>query len=421
MLTNIRIALLLILGSAQLHAATTQDTVRVFQYNLLTYGDANNPEAYKNQRLTTIVNYAHPDIVGVNELSNGASYAQSVLTNVLGNGWEKGNYSNTNNQIQTNMLFWKTAKFGLARQTVVTHIVRDIIAFRLYYKDGGLAAHDTSFLTIIVGHLKAGTASSDSVTRANETQAVATYLNNAGAGNYIFMGDMNLYSGNEQAYLNVTTGNTNMNGRLYDPINRPGNWHSNSSFADIHTQATRTTTLPDGGVGGGLDDRFDHMLASGYIMNNTGRMRYLSGTYKAIGQDGQHFNKSVNSPANIAVPSAVADALYEMSDHLPITADFAITRTEMPSGIAQLNKEMNDGIHIQNPVHYELRIRFDDRLTGRRYTCRMYNSVGQLTDAWMMMADEESHPLQHMLTPGMYTLRISDEQGNTIFKKLLVN
>jgi len=424
MFSKIRLLLVLVgCHALSLHAAVTKDTVRIFQYNLLTYGDANNPVSYKNPRLASIVTYANPDIIGVNELSNGASYAQSVLTGVLGNGWTKGNYSNVNNQIQTNMLFWKTDKFALAKQTLVASIVRDIIAFRLYYKDAALATtRDTTFITVIVGHLKAGEASSDSITRSDETRAVANFLNNQGSGgNYVFMGDFNLYSSGEQAYQNLVN-NSNQNGRLYDPISSPGYWHSNSNFASIHTQSTRTTNLPDGGVSGGLDDRFDHILISGYLMNNTAGVQYLPGSYQAIGQDGHHLNKAVNAaPTNTAVPAAIATALYEMSDHLPVTAAFVITKTQPTSSIATTAHTLEAQISMQNPVAGNLRIRFDAQLQGKTFSLAFYNANGQLVKTGQIVA---SGGVQELLmneqVPGIYTLQVSDANGNKVYRKLMV-
>ena len=46
----------------------------------------------------------------------------------------------------------------------------------------------------------------------------------------------------------------NNNGQLFDPINRIGHWHNNSSFADVHTQSPRTSSF-GGGANGGMDDR----------------------------------------------------------------------------------------------------------------------------------------------------------------------
>lgn len=73
-----------------------------------------------------------------------------------------------------------------------------------------------------------------------------------------------------------------------------------------------------------MDDRFDFILASGAVIQDTGTITYVPTSYRALGQDGNHFNQSLTQGANNSAPSAVIAALYEMSDHLPIVADFKI-------------------------------------------------------------------------------------------------
>ena len=59
----------------------------------------------------------------------------------------------------------------------------------------------------------------------------------------------------------LTGESDNNGGRLFDPIDRIGNWHNNSSFSDVHTQSPRTAQF-GGGASGGMDDRFDFILFS---------------------------------------------------------------------------------------------------------------------------------------------------------------
>lgn len=51
-------------------------------------------------------------------------------------------------------------------------------------------------------------------------------------------------------------------------------------------------------------------------------MVYVPNTYFAVGNDGNHFNSSINSGTNYSVSSTVLSALYSLSDHLPVIADF---------------------------------------------------------------------------------------------------
>ena len=53
-------------------------------------------------------------------------------------------------------------------------------------------------------------------------------------------------------------------------------------------------------------------------MNGIDSVQYIQGSYKAIGNDGNHFNGSINSGSNSEYPDSIANALYYMSDHLPV-------------------------------------------------------------------------------------------------------
>jgi hypothetical protein len=154
-------------------------------------------------------------------------------------------------------------------------------------------------------------------------QYVQTYLANE---NVIFCGDLNIYKSQEAAYQNLTQF-SNVSARFYDPINTPGNWSNDGSFAAIHTQSTRLGATNGGCFsGGGLDDRLDHILISNEIRDNDLDVRYIPNTYFTLGNDGLHFNNDIKSGGNNSVPADVLDALYDMSDHLPVIAEFELKK-----------------------------------------------------------------------------------------------
>lgn len=401
-------------------ASAQKDTICIVQYNLLNYGDASRTTAYKNTRLSTILNAAKPDILGVNELRKDSTNAQKILDSVLGADWTRGKYINTRNEIQYNCLFWNKKKFGLRRQFSISSNLRDIIAYELYYLQTPSAVSDTVSFTVIVAHLKASNTPSDASARAAETQTVKNYLNNLGrGGNYIFMGDMNVYTSSEDCYQNLVA-NTNPNGRLYDPVNRPGNWSANGTFADVHTQSTRTSQLSDDGATGGLDDRFDQILVSGYIMGDSAGMKYLPGSYKAFGQDGQHYNKSiVAAPANSAVPQSVAQALYEMSDHLPITARFVISSYQRPNAVAHVLTQP-EAIKVINPFYDKLILSLPEPWKGQPFSYTLVGTDGRVINSGSGYSgyQEEIIPV-HTIAPGIYFLQLRSSAGSTSFHRLL--
>ncbi len=394
-----------------------QDTVRVMGYNLLSYGASDNHPTYKNPRLSTILTHVQPDIFGVNELVSNPAHATTLLEQVLGQGWEKGTFQNQSRQSLTSTLFWKTEKFGLLLETLITHTVRDIVAYRLYYKAPDLAqTRDTAFLTVIMVHLKAGGSEDDEEARAAETRNVINYLNSLGKeDNYLLIGDMNLYSSAEQAYQNLT-GNGNPVSRFYDPANRPGDWSGSAEFADIHTQSTRRTSgLGDGGAYGGMDDRFDFILASGPIMQHRKGVGYVPGSYTTTGQDGKRLNKSVNAtnPVNTSAPPAVIEALYEMSDHLPVYADFVIAPGSPSNHIPGATGNGND-ITVANPFQDDIHLSFGPSYSGEKVRLQLSNMTGNtILDEERIIYNNtvmQTIPVPRYLPPGCYILTITGNE-----------
>jgi len=225
-----------------------------------------------------------------------------------------------------NMFFYDSQKVTLYSQSEVLTDLRDLGEYVVYMNDPNLSVYnDTTFIHFYEGHLKAGNWSPpDEENRRNlECQSLRTYVDTKPVdGNYVFGGDFNFYTSSEPGYVTLTSGGIN---KLNDPINRQGNWNNNSSFADIHTQSTRSSQIIECGAPGGLDDRFDFLLVSDSIITGGSRVLYQNGTYKSIGNDGNHFNQAINNLPNNAVPDSIANALYYMSDHLPVIMDLIIT------------------------------------------------------------------------------------------------
>jgi len=83
-----------------------------------------------------------------------------------------------------------------------------------------------------------------------------------------------------------------------------------------------------------LDDRFDFILMSEPFQILKG-LQYIQDSYYAFGNDGNHFNQSINYGENTAVSTELADALYCASDHLPVIAKvcYQIELTEVDERI----------------------------------------------------------------------------------------
>ena len=175
-------------------------------------------------------------------------------------------------------------------------------------------------------HLKASQGSSNEDERESGTQTIlnniATLPSNA---NIIWGGDFNFYSNSESGYALIA--NTSGTNAIVDPLGS-GSW-SGSGNAIKHTQSPRSTSSSNGLVGGGLDDRFDFIFSSQETQEGNGVV-LIPGTYRALGNDGQHYNIAINSGNNFYFPGEVsrsnqlADALHDGADHIPVVVDFSL-------------------------------------------------------------------------------------------------
>ncbi len=157
--------------------------------------------------------------------------------------------------------------------------------------------------------------------RLSEAQAIRSNVDALGQGTHaIFAGDFNMDSSSEAAYAHLLSSG---NGQTHDPINRPGNWSSNSSFTSVHTQSPVSGSGSNGLIGGGVDDRFDFQLVTGELLDGEG-IDYISGSYHAFGNNGTH--GCCNNPitAGSGATASVLSALTTASDHLPVVADYQV-------------------------------------------------------------------------------------------------
>lgn len=315
-----------------------QDTLKVMSYNLLNFPDgrddcgSNLQVGARWDTLRKIVQYAKPDILMVCELQNEAG-ADSILNNALNvnniNYYSRANFvtnQSPGGSSLNNMFFYNSQKVTLYSQSEVTTDLRDIGAYVVYANDPNLSFYnDTTFMFFFVGHLKAGNwnAPIEKNRRAAECNSLRTYIDALAVGsNIIFGGDFNFYTSTEPGYQILTTGGVN---KLNDPINSPGNWNNNSAFKSIHTQSTRSSNYIECGAVGGMDDRFDFILLSDSMLAGGNRVQYINNSYKAFGNDGIGFNQAINAPSNPSLPDSIMEALYYMSDHLPVILDLNIS------------------------------------------------------------------------------------------------
>jgi exonuclease III len=298
----------------------SQNQYTIMSYNLLNYPGSTSAE--RNPYFQTIIANVVPDVLVVQEILSQAGVDEflSDVLNIASSGYIAGIF--INGPDTDNGIFFKSTSFTFLANNVITTELRNINEFVLSENITG----DT--LRIYSVHLKAGTGTSNEQQRLAEVTALRNVTDNLPLNsNFIVCGDFNIYSSNETAYQKLKDQATR--GYSLDIFNLSGNWN-NPIYSDYHTQSTRTRQF-GGGATGGMDDRFDMILFSQAVID-TGGIYYIPDSFVSYGNDGNHYNDSINRPPNTAVGQIIADALHYASDHTPVYARFSFN-SQIPNTV----------------------------------------------------------------------------------------
>ena len=416
-----RLVVILLLAIASFSAFGSEpDTLKVMQYNLLNYGNnyggcnnTNNNINDKNAYIRTILSAYYPDIFTVCEMGKSASLPNDFLRNNLNingtNSWKTSAGSNSGNSSLTNCIFYNSTKVTLMAHTVANTYTRDVdvYQFRVNSDETG-----STRLVCVVAHLKAGTGSSNEGNRKIMAENVMKHLSaNYPGENVLIMGDFNLYTSTELAYRALTNSTSYPYAYFVDPVYPygVGSWSNNGNFVNYHTQSTHKDD--DGcASGGGMDDRFDFILMSESIYGGRDHIKYVNGSYKALGQDGRHFNQNINYLTNTAVSKEVADALYGNSDHLPVIMKLAVGGN---IGVNELSANELQYDLYPNPANDKIYLRFYQDNIGKA-NLMLFNTLGQVSYSDDILVaggvDEHMIPVAN-LPKGVYFLRITNADG----------
>ncbi len=356
---------------------TLADTLTIMQYNLMYYdkiysdcNSTNNNVDNKDGYLRAILNYVKPDILTVNEVNDAVASVERIKTNTLNYaGVTKYKRANLSGSFLVNMIYYNSEKVELKSQESISTSPRETNVYKLYLKTPTLANGDTIFLYHLVTHLKAGSEPSDAQQRATAASAIMNYISTKSIqGNVLLSGDMNLYGASEGAFVTFTTPSGSNNFRFYDPLNQIGEWHSNYNYRYVHTQSTRTVANEGCFSTGGIDDRFDFILSSANILSGSSGLKFYN--YYTIGQDGNRYNSSITSPTNTSISIEVANALYGLSDHLPV-----VMKLIYPSNLSKVNNNSSSfNLQYNNPVYDKLILTLFE--TTRVKTVNLFNILG---------------------------------------------
>ncbi|WP_420573297.1 T9SS type A sorting domain-containing protein [Kordia sp.] len=319
---------LLGLGLQQIHA---QENIKTMFYNLLNFPELSIDRL---DELEVIISDYQPDLFMVCELNDefGAglilnrlqminpNYAQAVYFNNTSD--DAGNDSN----LLQNLIYYDSSKFILEGQDIIATTLRDFNRYTLKLNTVNQATNPIR-LEVFVTHLKAGNSPEDELRRFLMVEEFVSYLSTIDANSKVILaGDLNLYTSNDITFQKLIDPTNAI--PLVDPINRLGDWHTNSAFLDVLTQSTRTQGGL-GGASGGFDDRFDFILTSENVLTNSD-LYYVPNSYKSFGNNlnPDCYNRAINSSDCAEVPGSgvsysqtLRNALHDMSDHLPVVME----------------------------------------------------------------------------------------------------
>ncbi len=410
-----------------------QDTITIMQYNLLEYGnynsgfaecfETNNNTQRKDECIRILKDYVQPDIITVCEF--GAT--QALLTDFLKhnlniNGatyWKSDNIINYAGSNIINHIFYDSRKMELKRHVALRTNPRDTDIYELYLKTKGLAAGDTIKLICIEAHPKAGQGYEAS--RRALMQVAMDYVNQHYPNdNVLIMGDFNMYGASESGYRLLTRTYSNPDICFMDPLSTVGGvgeWSGNNQYTSFHTQSTRSYS-EECFSGGGLDDRFDFILMADEIAFSYNHLRYVQGSYKAIGNDGHHFNQSVDQGYNTSVPAEVAEALYDASDHLPVTMKIAV---DVHLGVSENDQPRLQASIAPNPATNVATVYFNNPKAGQvRFEILSLQGQVVMSEAEYFVEGKRQFELSlGDLAEGFYLLRMNLKDGASETLKLL--
>lgn len=405
------------------------ETLKVMQYNLLNYGNntgycnaTNNNVNDKDGYIRTILTAYYPDVFTVCEMGRNSSLPNDFIINNLNiNGidyWKTSPGANSSNSSLTNCIFYNSTKLTLVSHSMAQTYIRDVDVYNFKFKNDN---SNKIILTCVIAHLKAGSGSDNVTKRKTMAENIMRYLElNYRECNVLIMGDFNLYGASEPAYQTLTNNDNYPYSYFIDPVYPygVGEWNSNGYYSNYHTQSTHTDNNGCAS-NGGMDDRFDFIMMSENIYTGRDGIRYNGGTYNALGQDGRHFNKSIISPMNYAVSQEVANALYNNSDHLPITMELTIN---FNIGVDEIGENTMNCDIFPNPASENINIRFSQNNIGKA-NLLLFNGLGQTVynqDIFVNDCVGEHVISVENLPKGMYFLRITNADGLTDTSKIIV-
>jgi len=363
--------------------------------------------------LRYILQEYQPDIFSVCELQDqsGADTILDYCLQTQDNRYSAATFEyNTSGYYQdlNNMLYYNNQKFDLVQQKIIKTDLRDINRYTLKLLTDNSDVTPV-YIDIYVAHLKASAGIDNENKRADMVQDFVDDLTTIPQNHYVvFTGDFNMYNSNEAAYQKIINASNEI--IMKDPLLNEGlgNWSNNTNFAEYHTQSTHTVS-EDNYVGGGLDDRFDFIFLSDNFFTNS-VLDYVDNSYLPFGNNGNCFNKRINDSSCTGDFSLeTRNHLYNMSDHLPITAEFYTNAT-----LAINDYSLNYKIFINEAVPLQTSISFNGDI-GNDTELIIFDLTGKIVYKEKKYIKNSIVSLAHIKS-GLYFARLTNKNYTKLLR-----
>lgn len=375
-------------------SANAQTTTLV-TWNVLNFGTAASSTA-RIPYFQTVLDSLVPDILVVQEIQGDAGFDQftnEVIANTMTAAPFVDGYGSDN------ALYYNADKFEAIANIPVETQLRDISQFIMVHN----ATNDTMHIFSV--HLKASSGTANQQTRMVEVDSLRKVTDALHPdANFIVCGDFNIYKESEPSYQRLTLpdGET---GYFIDPLPpMPGTWN-NEDYAEYHTQSPRVRSF-GGGASGGLDDRFDLILFS-TSFSSSENVAYVENSTWPVGNDGLHYNDSINAIPNASVSQDMANALHYAADHLPVIASIEFFNT---TDIASANA-LDDLVVFPNPSSGMFSMKLPQGEISNLYVSDAMGRVLLTQSGQGEMNIDLSHA-----PSGMYYLNVVSESGRAVVK-----
>jgi hypothetical protein len=310
------------IAALNVSGSTRPIDVLALQESVYYTGTGINPTA---QGFVTVLNTIYGTNVYAAATLNGTTDGAST-----GNGPQTLIYRTTTLQLLSQQALGTPSGTGIPRQV-------------MQYKFQPIGYSSSAAFTLFNDHFKSGTTTSDDNRRGVEAGIINSAVNALPANSpIIFAGDYNPTNNtSDQGYHGVITGSSSNHG--VDPLNPNNvsqNWSTASSLG-METESPATTAAFSGQSTGGMNYRDDMLLNSPGMLSGSG-IHYVNGSFVAFGNTGTHTYQSAVTTGSTTAFAAelsgytptqagtVLSDLGQLSDHLPVVADYSLAAVPEP-------------------------------------------------------------------------------------------